>query len=61
VSADGLHLIGASRVPGVWLNLAHGTMGWALACGAARHLADTMAGGSVDGRLDALSPSRLGL
>jgi D-amino-acid dehydrogenase len=61
VSADGLPLIGASRVPGVWLNLAHGTMGWALACGAARHLADTMAGGAVDGRLDALSPSRLGL
>lgn len=61
VSADGLPLIGASRVPGVWLNLAHGPMGWALACGAARHLAEVMAGGPTAAHMGALSPSRLGL
>lgn len=61
VSRDGLPVIGASSVPGVWLNLAHGTMGWALACGAARHLADTMTSGSSVAQADELGPSRLGL
>ncbi len=37
---DGLPLLGASGVPGVWLNLGHGASGWALASGTARVLAD---------------------
>ncbi len=41
---DGPPVIGASGVPGVWLNLGHGSSGWALACGSARVLADVMAG-----------------
>lgn len=61
VSSDGLPLIGASRVPGVWLNLAHGPIGWALACGAAHHLADAMTNGSASADIHVLSPSRLGL
>ena len=36
--------VGASGVPGVWLNLGHGSSGWALACGSARLLADKMMG-----------------
>jgi len=28
----------------VWLNLGHGSSGWALACGSARVLADQIAG-----------------
>ena len=32
------------RCDGVWLNLGHGSSGWALACGSARALAQTMAG-----------------
>jgi len=39
---DGPPLIGASGVPGVWLNVGHGSSGWALACGSARVLADAM-------------------
>lgn len=61
VSADGLPLIGASRVPGVWLNLAHGPMGWALACGAAHHLAQAMTAPKADAPAHPLSPARLGL
>lgn len=61
VSRDGLPVIGASSVPGIWLNLGHGPMGWALACGAARHLADAMAAGPGTAGLDILGPSRLGL
>ncbi len=41
---DGPPLIGASGVPGLWLNLGHGSSGWALSCGSARALADQMAG-----------------
>ena len=37
---DGPPLIGASSVPGLWLNLGHGSSGWALSCGSARALAD---------------------
>jgi D-amino-acid dehydrogenase len=41
---DGPPVLGACRAPGVWLNLGHGSSGWALACGSARVLADQVAG-----------------
>ena len=41
---DGPPVLGASGAPGVWLNLGHGSSGWALACGSARVLADQMTG-----------------
>ena len=41
---DGPPLLGASGIPGVWLNLGHGSSGWALACGSARVVADLVAG-----------------
>lgn len=37
---DGPPVLGASGVPGVWLNLGHGSSGWALSCGSARAVAD---------------------
>ncbi len=42
--ADGPPRIGASGVAGLWLNLGHGSSGWALSCGSARVLADLIAG-----------------
>lgn len=41
---DGPPLIGASGTPGVWLNLGHGSSGWALSCGSARIVADQIQG-----------------
>ncbi len=41
---DGPPVLGASGAPGVWLNLGHGSSGWALACGSARVLGDQLAG-----------------
>lgn len=41
---DGPPLLGPSGVPGVWLNLGHGSSGWALSCGSARAVADLIAG-----------------
>jgi D-amino-acid dehydrogenase len=40
---DGAPLLGASGLPGIWLNLGHGPSGWALACGSARVIADQLA------------------
>ncbi len=61
MSEDGLPCIGASRLPGLWLNLAHGAAGWAMACGAARHLANAIAHPSAEGPATAFAPSRVGL
>ena len=41
---DGPPVVGQSGVPGLWLNLGHGSSGWALSCGSARALADMVAG-----------------
>jgi D-amino-acid dehydrogenase len=53
---DGPPVIGASGLDGVWLNLGHGSSGWALACGSARLLADQLAG-----RECAIDPTGLGV
>jgi len=53
---DGPPIIGTSGLEGVWLNLGHGSSGWALACGSARVLADQLAG-----KAPAIDPQGLGL
>ncbi len=40
---DGPPLIGATRVPGLFLNLGHGSTGWAMACGSGKIAADQIA------------------
>ena len=40
---NGPPLLGASGIPGLWLNLGHGSSGWALSCGSARAVADLIA------------------
>ncbi|WP_339703832.1 FAD-dependent oxidoreductase [uncultured Sphingosinicella sp.] len=44
VSADGRPYIGSTRIPGLWVNSGHGHLGWTLAAGSARLLADLMTG-----------------
>lgn len=41
---DGLPVIGPAAMPGVWLQMGLGGMGWTLACASARMLADQIAG-----------------
>ena len=55
---DGPPVVGASGLPGLWLNLGHGASGWSLACGSARALADTVAGRSADISLEGLEAQR---
>ena len=52
-------VIGASGVTGVWLNLGHGSSGWALSCGSARVLADVVANKIPDIDLNDLGIERL--
>jgi D-amino-acid dehydrogenase len=44
MTAEGTPLVGASGVPGLWLNIGHGDGGWAMACGSARIVADLVLG-----------------
>ena len=53
---DGPPVLGVCGIDGVWLNLGHGSSGWALAGGSARLLADAVAG-----RPPALDTDGLGL
>ncbi len=56
---DGPPIIGASGLPGLWLNLGHGSSGWALSCGSARALADRVAGRDPGVDLEGLDLQRV--
>lgn len=58
MTADGLPFIGASNLPKVWLNLAHGANGWGTACGSARLLADLVGNKTPTVDATAFSPNR---
>ena len=40
---DGTPAVGATSSPNLFLNTGHGTLGWTMACGSGRYLADLMA------------------
>jgi len=42
MSADGLPLIGSTRIKGLWLNTGHGHLGWTMSAGAAKIIVDIM-------------------
>ncbi len=52
-------MIGATGIPGIWINLGHGSSGWALACGSARVVADLMAGREPEVDIEGLGIERL--
>jgi D-amino-acid dehydrogenase len=56
---DGPPVVGASGIPGLWLNLGHGSGGWALSCGSARAMADLVAGRTPDTDLAGFGVERL--
>jgi D-amino-acid dehydrogenase len=56
---DGPPVLGASGVPGLWLNLGHGDYGWSMACGCARAIADLIAGHAPEIDLHGLGIERL--
>ena len=58
LSADGLPLIGATTVPNVYVNTGHGGLGWTMAAGSAKALADRLCGLTPALDLDPYSPLR---
>jgi D-amino-acid dehydrogenase len=56
---DGPPVLGPSGAPGVWLNLGHGSSGWALSCGSARVLADQIGARTPDIEVTGLDVGRL--
>lgn len=41
---DGTPIVGATRYHNLWLNTGHGTLGWTMACGSGRLIADLISG-----------------
>lgn len=56
MTPDGTPVIGGTARPGLYLNTGHGTLGWTMACGSARLLADI-----VSNRAPDISTEGLGL
>jgi D-amino-acid dehydrogenase len=56
---DGPPLIGASGIDKLWLNLGHGSSGWALSAGSARGLADLIGGRKPEVDLQGFDVGRL--
>ncbi len=57
---DGPPVLGATPVPNVYLNLGHGSTGWAMACGSARIVADVVSGAEPQIDLEGLTIERYG-
>ncbi|ADZ89762.1 D-amino acid dehydrogenase [Marinomonas mediterranea] len=55
---DGTPIIGATHIPGLYLNTGHGTLGWTMACGSGRVIADLMNGTATDIETTELSLNR---
>lgn len=55
---DGAPLVGATPVRGLFLDLGHGSTGWAMACGSGRVVADIVAGRTPEISLDGLTLER---
>ena len=44
MTPDGTPIIGATKIPNLFLNTGHGTLGWTMACGSGHVIADLVAG-----------------
>ncbi|MGB6487639.1 MAG: D-amino acid dehydrogenase [Steroidobacteraceae bacterium] len=46
MSADGVPIIGPTRIDNLWINTGHGPLGWTMAVGSGQLLSDLLTGGS---------------
>ena len=60
MTPDGTPIIGATAYPQLFLNTGHGTLGWTMACGSARLLADLLTGQRPQISTEGLAMSRYG-
>lgn len=55
MTPDGTPIVGATVIPNLYLNTGHGTLGWTMACGSGKLLADIISGQETDIQHDDLS------
>ena len=60
MTPDGTPIIGRTSLENLWLNTGHGTLGWTMACGSARLLADQITGRPTEISTDGLGVDRYG-
>lgn len=58
MTPDGTPVVGPTRLPNLFTNTGHGTLGWTMACGSGRVLADLISERTPDIAADDLSISR---
>lgn len=60
MTPDGTPFIGPTRYSNLFLNTGHGTLGWTMACGSGKAVADLITEGKSEIDLDGLTAARLG-
>ena len=60
MTPDGPPVIGPTRYSNLFLNTGHGTLGWTMACGSGRVLADLLSNRKPDIDVSELAISRYG-
>ena len=55
---DGTPVVGGTRFDNLYINTGHGTLGWTMACGSGRYLADLLAGATPQISTEGLDISR---
>jgi D-amino-acid dehydrogenase len=60
MTPDGTPVIGPTRYPNLFLNTGHGTLGWTMACGSGRAVADAVLGRPPEIDFDGLTAARYG-
>ena len=60
MTPDGTPVLGSTRYPNLFLNTGHGTLGWTMACGSARAVADVVTGAPPEIDFDGLTVARYG-
>ncbi|MEQ1954953.1 D-amino acid dehydrogenase [Mesorhizobium sp. CN2-181] len=58
MTPDGPPILGATSVPGLFVNTGHGTLGWTMACGSGQVLADIVSGKAPEIDVTDLGPGR---
>lgn len=58
MTPDSTPIIGATRYPNLYLNTGHGTLGWTMACGSGKLIADLIAGQKPEIPTDGLAINR---
>jgi D-amino-acid dehydrogenase len=58
MTPDGTPVMGKTRYPNLFLNSGHGTLGWTMACGSGRVLADIVSGKEPEIGIEGLSIAR---